>query len=341
MADPLCFTTTAQLEFQMTHTPALRRCIAGAAITIGALVALASPAQAADYKIIVPAAPGGGWDQLGRAVGQAMQNAKLAERVQVTNVGGAGGTIGLAQLINGHKGDGNAMMISGKGMVSAVYINKSPVTVSNTTPIARLTGEYEVLVVSAGSKLQTMADLVAMYKANPGSVSWGGGLAGGVDQLTAGMIVQAVGGELGKFNYVAFNSGGEVLAQTMGDHVTVGLGGYNEFAAQIAAGKLRALAITAPKRLDGVNIPTLKEQGIAVEFVNWRGLMAPPGISDAQRQALVKAVSEMVKGEAWKATVTKNEWLDLYMGGDEFKAYVEAEQQAVLKTVTDLGLVKK
>ena len=270
-----------------------------------------------------------------------MQGAKLAGRLQIVNVGGAGGTIGLAQLINGHKGDGDAMMVTGKGMVSAVYINKSPVTLTQATPIARLTGEYEILVVATDSKLQTMADLVAMYKANPGSVSWGGGLAGGVDQLTAGMIVQAIGGELGKFNYVAFNSGGEVLAQTMGRHLTVGLGGYNEYAAQVASGKLRALAITAPKRLEGVNIPTLKEQGIDVEFVNWRGLMAAPGISDAQRQALSKAVADMAKSDGWKATVKKNEWLDLYMGGDEFKAYVEAEQKTVLKTVTDLGLVKK
>jgi len=325
----------------MNKTQSMRRRIAGAAFALGALASLAAPAHAADYKIIVPAAPGGGWDQLGRAVGQSMQGAKLAERVQIINVGGAGGTIGLAQLINSNKGDGNAVMVTGKGMVSAVFINKSPVTLTQATPIARLTGEYEVLVVSTASKLQTMADLVAMYKANPGSVSWGGGLAGGVDQLTAGMIVQAIGGELGKFNYVAFNSGGEVLAQTMGGHLTVGLGGYNEYAAQIASGKLRALAITAPKRLEGVSIPTLKEQGIDVEFVNWRGLMAAPGISDTQRQALVKAVSDMVKSDGWKATVKKNEWLDLYMGGDEFKTYVEAEQKTVLKTVTDLGLVKK
>jgi putative tricarboxylic transport membrane protein len=315
--------------------------MAGAALALGALASLTAPARAADYKIIVPAAPGGGYDQLGRAVGQAMQGAKLAGRVQIVNVGGAGGTIGLAQLINGHKGDGDALMVTGKGMVSAVYINKSPVTLTQATPIARLTGEYEILVVATDSKLQSMADLVAMYKANPGSVSWGGGLAGGVDQLTAGMIVQAIGGELGKFNYVAFNSGGEVLAQTMGRHLTVGLGGYNEFAAQVASGKLRALAITAPKRLEGVNIPTLKEQGIDVEFVNWRGLMAAPGISDAQRQALTKAVADMAKSDGWKATVKKNEWLDLYMGGDEFKAYVEAEQKTVLKTVTDLGLAKK
>lgn len=307
----------------------------------GLALVFAGAAGAVDLKIIVPAAPGGGWDQLGRGVQQTMQAAKIADRVQVSNAAGAGGTIGLAQLINNNKGDGSALMVSGKGMVSAVFINKSPVSLSNVTPIARLTGEYEVLVVPASSNLRTMADLVAMYKANPGSVSWAGGLAGGVDQLTAGMIVQAIGGENAKFNYVAFGSGGEVLAQTLGGHVTIGMGGYNEFAAQISSGKLRALAITSDKRLPSVNIPTLKEQGINVEFVNWRGLMAAPGISEAQRQELIKLVTQMAKSPQWKALLEKDQWLDLFMAGDEFKAYVEAEQKAVLATVNNLGLVKK
>jgi putative tricarboxylic transport membrane protein len=306
-----------------------------------ATLGLSNAAAAADYKIIVPAAPGGGWDQLGRGVQQTLQAAKLADKVQVSNAAGAGGTIGLAQLINNNKGDGGALMVSGKGMVSAIYINKSPVSLSNATPIARLTGEYEVLVVPASSPLKTMGDLVAAYKANPGAVSWAGGLAGGVDQLTAGMIVQAIGGENAKFNYVAFGSGGEVLAQTLGGHVTVGMGGYQEFAQQITSGKLRALAITSDKRLPGVNIPTLKEQGVNVEFVNWRGLMAPPGISEAQRQELIKTVTQMAKSPQWKALVEKNEWLDLFMAGDEFKAYVESEQKTVLALVSNLGLVKK
>ena len=315
----------------------LLRTAVGAALGL----ALATQALAADYKILVPAAPGGGYDQLGRAVQAALQANKLAERIQVTNTPGAGGTIGLAQLSNNSKGDPGALMVGGKGMVSAVFINKSPVTLSNTTPIARLTGEYEVLVVPASSPLKTMADLVAAYKANPGAVSWAGGFAGGVDQLTAGMIVQAVGGEAGKFNYVAFGSGGEVLSQVLGGHVTVGLGGWNEFASQIKAGKLRALAVTAPARVKDIDVPTLKEQGIDVEFVNWRGLMAAPGISEAQRQELVKVVTQMAKSEAWKATLEKNEWVDMLMTGDEFKNYVEAEQKTVFKLVNDLGLVKK
>lgn len=306
---------------------------------LGALVA--GQSFAADYKMIVPASPGGGWDQLARAVQQSLQQAKLAGKIQVNNVPGAGGTIGLANLNNSHKGDPNALMVTGKGMLSAIYINKSPIDLTNVTPIARLTGEYNVVIVPNNSKLKSMKDLVEMYKANPGSVSWAGGLAGGVDQLTAGMIIQAIGGEGGKLNYVAFGGGGEVLSQVMGGHVTAGLGGYNEFASQIKSGKLRALGITSDKRLAGVDIPTLKEQGVDVEFVNWRGLMGAPGITDAQRQELVKTITEMAKSEPWKATLAKNGWLDLFLAGDEFKSYVEAEQKTVLKTVNTLGLVKK
>jgi len=325
------------LNVRFFRAPREALSVALLAVALGAAAAV----TAAEYKVIVPAAPGGGWDQLGRAVAQSLQAAKLAERVQVNNAAGAGGTIGLAQLINNNKGDGNALMVTGKGMVSAIYINKSPVNLSNATPIARLSGEYEVLVVPATSNLKTMADLMAMYKANPGAVSWAGGLAGGVDQLTAGMIIQAVGGDASKFNYVAFGSGGEVLSQTLGGHVTVGLGGYNEFAPQITAGKLRALAITSDKRLPDVNIPTLKEQGINVEFVNWRGLMGPPGITEAQRQELIATVTKMAKSEHWKKTLEKDAWIDLFMPGDEFKAYVETEQKNVLSLVTNLGLVKK
>lgn len=315
---------------------ALRPLLAGLA-----LAAAAQAALAADYKVLVPAAPGGGYDQLGRAVQGALQAGKLAGRVQVNNSAGAGGTIGLAQLINGSTGDAGALLVGGKGMVSAVYINKSPVTLSNTTPIARLTGEFEVLVVPAASPLKTMADLVAAYKANPAAVSWAGGFAGGVDQLTAGMIVQAIGGEAGKFNYVAFGSGGEVLAQVLGGHVTAGLGGYNEFAPQIRAGKLRALAISAPARVQGIEVATLKEQGIDVEFVNWRGLVAAPGITEAQRQQLVQAVTQMAASDTWKATLAKNGWTDMLMTGDAFAQYVDAEQKTVFKLVNELGLVKK
>ena len=132
-----------------------------------------------------------------------------------------------------------------------------------------------------------MKDLVAQFKANPGSVALGGGSAGGSDHILAGMIAQASGVEPAKVNYIAYAGGGEAQAAIMGGHVAAGISGYGEFAAQIKAGKLRALAISSDKRVPGIDIPTLKEQGVDVEMVNWRGVFGAPGITDAQKKELI------------------------------------------------------
>ncbi len=304
--------------------------------------ALAAPALAIDnLKILVPANPGGGWDQTGRALQAAMQESKLVSKVQVDNKGGAGGTIGIAQFVNSQKGDPNALMVGGMVMVGAIVTNKSPVTLAQVTPIARLTGEYEVIVVPASSKIKTMKELVDQLKANPGSVSWGGGSAGGTDHILAAMIAQAVGADPAKINYIAYAGGGEALAAILGGHVAAGVSGYGEFAGQIKSGKMRALAISSDKRLPGIDIPTLKEQGIDVELSNWRGVFAPPGLTDAQRKELVDLVGKTVKTPAWQATLKKNEWDDLYEGGDAFKAFLDKDIARVTKIIESVGLVKK
>lgn len=318
----------------------------GAASRLGLVAAtaalLASPALAIDnLKILVPANPGGGWDQTGRALQAAMHEGKLVGKVQVDNKGGAGGTIGLAQFVNAQKGDPHALMVGGMVMTGAIAANKSPVTLAQVTPIARLTGEYEVVVVPAASKIKSRQELVAQLKANPGSVSWGGGSAGGTDHILAAMIAQAVGADPAKVNYIAYSGGGEALAAILGGHVTAGVSGYGEFAGQIKSGKLRALAISSPKRLPGIDIPTLKEQGIDVDLANWRGVFAPPGITDAQRKELVDLVAATVKTPAWQATLKKNEWEDLFEGGDAFKAFLDKDIERVTKIIESVGLVKK
>jgi putative tricarboxylic transport membrane protein len=304
---------------------------------------LAAPlAHAFDtLKILVPANPGGGWDQTGRALQAAMQSANLGGKITVDNKGGAGGTIGIAQFVNSQKGDPNAIMVGGMVMVGAIITNKSPVTLSQVTPLARLTGEYEVVVVPASSKIQTMKDLVAQLKANPGSVSWGGGSAGGTDHILAAMIAQAVGADPAKINYIAYAGGGEALAAILGGHVAAGISGYGEFAGQIKSGKMRALAISSDKRLPGIDIPTLKEQGIDVELANWRGLFAAPDITDAQRKDLIDLVTKTVKTPAWQATLKKNEWEDLFLAGDAFKTFLDNDQVRIAKIIENVGLVKK
>jgi putative tricarboxylic transport membrane protein len=287
---------------------------------------------------MIPANPGGGWDQTARTLAAAMQSAKLVQSVSFENKGGAAGTPGLAQFINSAKGDPNAVMIGGLVMVGGIILNKSPVDLTMVTPIARLTSEYEVIVVPAASPHKTMADLVKALKATPGAVAWGGGSAGGTDHILVGLIAKAVAADPAKINYVPFKGGGEAVASIVGGHVTAGVSGLGEFAEQIKAGRMRALAVSSPDRIDG--IPTLKEQGVDVVLGNWRGIFGAPGISQAQRDQLVKLVQAATETPAWKDTLNKMGWTAWFLPGDQFKAFLEEDTRRVVAIMDSLGLKK-
>ena len=298
----------------------------------------ASAQAVGTLKMLIPANPGGGWDQTGRNLAAAMQAGKLVGSVQFENKGGAAGTIGLAQFVNSAKGDPNAVMIAGMVMVGGIILNKSPVDLSMVTPIARLTSEYEVVVVPASSPHKTMADLVKAYKANEGAVSWGGGSAGGTDHILGGLIAKAVGANPSKLNYVAFKGGGEATAAIVGGHVTAGISGLGEFAEQIKGGRMRALAVSAPEREDG--IPTLREQGIDVVLGNWRGIFGAPAISTAQRDALVDLVKKATETPSWKETLGKLGWTPWFLGGDAYKAFIDEDIKRIGAIIESLGLKK-
>ena len=263
-----------------------------------------------------------------------------AKSVSVENVAGAGGTVGLAQLIDKEKGNGNVLMVNGLVMMGAILTNKSPATLDQVTPIARLTGEYEVVVVPAASDIKTLADLMGKLKADAGAVAWGGGSAGGTDHILAGLIAKAGGADLAKLNYVPFSGGGEALAAILGGHVTAGISGYGEWEGQIKSGELRALAISAPERVAGIDIPTLKEQGVDVDLANWRAIVAAPGIDDAQKKALLDVVDAAVKSEGWKKVLADKKWTDLYLAGDAFAKLIETENARVTEVLKTIGLTQ-
>ncbi|HET6469165.1 MAG TPA: tripartite tricarboxylate transporter substrate-binding protein, partial [Geminicoccaceae bacterium] len=301
-----------------TFHPSRHGRLAGA--TLAALLATApaatAQAQVEGLEIVAPAGPGGGYDQLARATQQVLQSQDLASGVQVVNVPGAGGTIGLAQFATGRKRGANAM-VAGLGLVGAALTNKAPVTLDDVTPLARLTGEYEVLVTPADSEIRTLDDLVERFKADPGAVTWGGFALGSPDHIVAGLVAKEVGVDPAKLNYIVSGAGGEMLAQVMGGHITVGIGGYNEFAQQVDAGKLRVLGISAPERVPGIDAPTFKEQGVDVTLVNWRGLMAPPDPRPADKEALDEAIAKMVQSPEWKQILEERGWVDLYLPSDQ------------------------
>ena len=304
-----------------------------------AAVAIAAPAAAIDsVKMLIPANPGGGWDTTGRELGKAMQASGAVKNIQYDNKGGAAGAIGIAQFVNSAKGDPNALMMGGMVMVGGLIQNKSPVTIDQVTPVARLTSEYEVIVVPANGP-KTLKELVDKFKANPGSVSWGGGSAGGTDHILAGLVAKAVGVDAAKVNYVPFKGGGEAVSAIIGGHVTAGISGYSEFAQHIKSGKMRALAVSSPKALEG--IPSLKEQGVAVELANWRGVFGAPGISPAQRDELVKTVEKAVKSKEWQETLKKQDWQDFWLPGDQYAKYIAEENKRIGDILNDLALGKK
>lgn len=308
-----------------------------AALTAGLF---AAPALAQDaYEIMAPAAPGGGWDQTARAMQQAMQDEDIAT-AQVVNVPGAGGTIGIAQFASDAAGDPTKLMVGGYVMVGAILTNQSPTSLADVTPIARLTGEYEAIVVPADSEIQTVAQLVEMLKADPGAVTWGGGSAGGTDNIAAGLIAKAVGVDPTAVNYVPFSGGGEALAAILGSQVTVGISGYSEFAAQVEAGGLRLLAVTSPEPLEGIDAPTLIAEGVDVDIQNWRMVAAPSGLSDDEVAGVTADIEAMVASPTWQEILETRGWEDTFLAGEPFRAQLQKDIAATEEILRDLGLVQ-
>jgi putative tricarboxylic transport membrane protein len=301
-------------------------------------------------EIMAPAAPGGGWDTTAREMQRVLQEEGIAPTVEVYNVEGAGGTVGIAQLVNDEAGNDHHLMMMGLVMIGAIATNASPVTLEQTTPISSLTAEFEVIVVPADSEYQTLDDLIAAFQADPTSISWGGGSAGGTDHILVGLIAQAAGVDPTQINYVPFSGGGEALAAILGGQVSAGISGVGEWLDQIESGELRALAVsgtagaeaggaTPVANADAAIAPTLQEQGIDVELANWRGVVAPPDISEEGRQCLVSLVEQLVASEGWTQTREQYGWQDFAMFGDEFATFLNEERERVTGILTELGLI--
>ncbi len=308
-------------------------------LVAGAAGTLPLAAQAStNLKMMIPANPGGGWDTTGRALGKALLDGKLVESVAYENKGGAAGALGLAQFVNSAKGDPNALMVMGAVMLGGIITGKPPVNLTQATPIARLSSEYNVFVVPANSPLKTMKDVVDQLKRDPGSVKWGGGSRGSTEHIAACILARSVGVDPKKVNYVAFRGGGEATTAILGGNVTVGGSGYSEFAEFIAAGKMRAIGVTSQKRLQGVNVPTMKEQGYDVVIGNWRGVYGAPGITPEQRDALTKLVAEATRTKSWNEAVQANKWTPALLTGREFSEFVDYEFAALRAIIYLAGM---
>lgn len=331
----------------MTARPLLARIVVGALVLVLGWFAVADARGSGDgaqartsLTVIAPAAAGGGWDLVAREVQLATRTDSIVGNVQVVNAPGAAGTIGLSQLAR-RTGDATTLMITGTVMVGGVSMSDASTTLQDVTPIARLAEDFEVLAVPADSEWQTLDDFVQAWQADPG-LPIGGGSAGGIDHMVAAQLAREVGVEPEQLQYAPYAGGGELTLSLLSDAsgtVDIGISGYNDFRDLIDGGRLRALAVVAPERLDGVDAPTIAEEGYPeVDLVNWRGVVAPPGITDDERDELLAIVEEMRATDSWAEAVSRNRWEESWLGPQEFEEFLVSEQERIDALLSELGL---
>jgi putative tricarboxylic transport membrane protein len=309
-----------------------------AALSLLVAVTAASAAEFGRLEFLVPGGPGSGQDQAARAFEEALKAENLVTGTQVTHYAGGGGMIAVSQFLTTKKGNGNAVVTQGAGHLSFPLSNKTPVSLRDVTPLARIAGEYELMVVRSDSEFKTIDDLVAKYKANPASVLWGAGARGSTDHIFYAMISKAIGVDPKKLNFIPHTNTGEIVAAVLGGHVAVGAGGYQDFAPQIEAGKMRVIAVGSAERLKGIEAPTLKEKGIDVVLTNWRGVSAHPSLSEAELDKLTDVFDKMVKSPTWRKMLVDRGWNDLYLKRKEYAAFMRDEEMRVGNILKDLGM---
>jgi putative tricarboxylic transport membrane protein len=290
-------------------------------------------------RMMVPNSPGGGYDLTARTAVKVMQDEKITGRVEVFNVIGAGGTVAMARLMN-ERGNDDLMMTMGLGVVGATYTNGSNIKASDATAIAKLIEDPGAIFVPADSPFKTVADFVAAWKADPSKVTIGGGSSpGGPDHLFPMELAKAVGVDPKSVNFITYDGGGDLLTALLGKKITVGTSSPGELIDQIEAGQLRVLAVSSEQRVEGVDAPTLKESGIDLTFANWRGVLAPPGISDKAKDSMVNILEKMHGTQQWKDALVKNGWTDAFMTGAQFEQFLKDQDKRVSSTLNELGLL--
>lgn len=327
-----------------THALRLTALAAGAALVFSACGVTDDSGSSDDSisgrEIMVPNSAGGGYDTTARTAASVIESEKIASDLEVFNLEGAGGTVGLARTVN-EKGNDELAMLMGLGVVGASYTNDTEASLNDTTPLARLIEEPGAVIVSKDSPYKTIDDLVAAWKKDPSKVTVGGGSSpGGPDHLFPMQFADAVGIDPKKVNYVAYDGGGDLLPAILGNKLDFATSGAGEFLDQIDSGQLRVLATSGAERLETVaDSPTLTEAGIDLVFTNWRGLVAPPEISDEAREAWIDALEEMHASAGWKQALEDNGWTDAFITGDEFATFMTDQDKRVVDTLTALGLV--
>jgi putative tricarboxylic transport membrane protein len=296
-----------------------------------------------DMTMMIPNSPGGGYDQTGRAAVSVLERDRILDgSFEVTNVIGAGGSVAMTRLMNA-EGDEHMMMTAGLGVVGSLYSFGVDYKMQDATPLAQLIEDQEGVLVPADSPYRTIDDFLAAWKKDPAGIAVGGGSSpGGPDHLFPMQLASAVGIDPREVRYVSYDGGGPLTSALLGNKIKVGFSGVGEFEGQIEAGELRLLAVSGDERLTNETVadaPTLQESGVDLTFTNWRGVWAPPGISEERRQELIAMLEEMHESPEWQQALEDNGWIDAFTTGDDFTAFLEEQDARVADTLKELELL--
>ncbi|RNL84626.1 Bug family tripartite tricarboxylate transporter substrate binding protein [Halostreptopolyspora alba] len=289
-------------------------------------------------RLMVPTPPGGGYDITARTLAATATESGLATEIDVFNLSGGAGVSALSRLMN-EEGYGRLVLQMGLGLVAGARVHGAEAPITDAAPLARLIEEPEAILVPPDSEYETFDDLRDEWNDPSRKVTVGGGSSpGGPDHLATVLLAEEIGEDPRETDYVWHDGGGDLLAATLGHDVDIATAGVSEYRHAIEAGELRVLAVTGPERIDGVDAPTLRELGVDMEFTNWRGLLAPPGTSQAEREELVDALDTLHATPEWRDAMRDNYWSDAYLTGEEFGAFLAREDQRIQDVLTPLGL---
>lgn len=290
-----------------------------------------------NLTLIAPAGVGGGWDTFAREQQSSMRSGGIVNNAQVVNIPGAGGTIGLSTFST-MEGEATNIMATGSAMIGGIALNDSPVTMDDVELLARITQDYSAIVVPADSPYQTFEDLMTAYQEDQDSVVWTGGSAGSIDHLLIAQMTIYQELDAAEMTYIPRSGSGEAIQTILSETAGAAAVGYNEVADQIEAGRIRALAVSSPERLEGADVATMTEQGYDIVLENWRGWVAPQGITEEERTELLAIISETRESPEWQEALARNQWIDAYLTGPELEEFVRMDTERTENLVEELDL---
>lgn len=326
-------------KFKLTRR--LMLAATAATLSFGASAQAGNDQVLDSIHFLIPGGAGGGWDGTARGTGEALTGAGLIGSASYENMSGGGGGKAIAYLIENAESNYGTLMVNSTPIVIRSLTGVFPQSFRDLTMVAGTIGDYAAIVVGKDSPVNSMADLMAAFNANPNAVVIGGGsVPGGMDHLVAAMVIEAAGADPTAVKYIPFDAGGKAMASLLSGEISALSTGFSEAVALEAAGEIKIIGVTSDERIAAsANAKTMKEQGIDMSFVNWRGFFAAPGLPADKLAMYQKALSDMYGTEEWAKVRDANGWVDIHNSGDDFTSFLEGQEKAIGDLMKKLGFL--